>query len=83
MARFQNGQGEILLEYRDIKFKEMVQLADPEIFQLFSFPFISGNPEDAFDDTHVVVLSEKTAEKYFGNEDPVGKVMTFNGDMDV
>ncbi|MFH1944259.1 MAG: ABC transporter permease [Acidobacteriota bacterium] len=82
MARFQNGQGEFLLEYGDVKFKELVQLADPEIFQLFSFPFVGGNPEEAFGDPQVLVLSEKTAERFFGSDDPVGKVMTFNGDMD-
>jgi len=77
-ARFSNGQGEHLLEYKDKQFKELIQLADPEIFQLFTFPFIRGNPEDAFSDPYVMVLSETIADKIFKDEDPVGKVLTLN-----
>ena len=77
-ARFSNGQGEHLLEYRDKQFKELIQLADPEIFELFTFPFIRGNPEDAFGDPYVMVLSETMADKIFGEEDPVGKALTLN-----
>jgi putative ABC transport system permease protein len=77
-ARFSNGQGEHLLEYGDKQFKEYIQLADPEIFELFTFPFIRGNPEDAFGDPYVMVLSETIADKIFKDEDPVGKVLTLN-----
>ena len=77
-ARISNGQGEHLLEYGDKQFKELIQLADPEIFDLFSFPFIRGNPEDAFGDPYVMVISETIADKIFGEEDPVGKVLGLN-----
>ena len=77
-ARFNNGQSEQLLEYRDKQFKERIQLADPEIFELFTFPFIRGNPEDAFGDPYVMVLSETIADKIFKDEDPIGKVLTLN-----
>jgi putative ABC transport system permease protein len=77
-ARFNNGQGEHLLEYGNKQFKELIQLADPEIFRLFTFPFVRGNPDDAFGDPYVMVLSETIAERIFGEEDPVGKVLTLN-----
>jgi hypothetical protein len=77
-ARFNNGQSEHLLEYSDKQFKERIQLADPEIFELFTFPFIRGNPEDAFGDPYVMVLSETMADKIFKDEDPIGKVLTLN-----
>ncbi|MFC2166334.1 ABC transporter permease [Acidobacteriota bacterium] len=77
-ARFSNGQGEHLLKYGDKQFREYIQLADPEIFELFSFPFIQGNQEDAFGDPYVMVLSETIAKKIFGDLDPVGKVLTLN-----
>ena len=77
-ARFSNGQSERLLEYGDKQFKEYIQLADPEIFELFTFPFVQGNPEDAFSDPYVMVLSETTANKFFKDEDPVGKILTLN-----
>jgi ABC-type antimicrobial peptide transport system permease subunit len=77
-ARHENGQGEFLIEYKGNQFKERIQLADPEIFQLFTFPFIKGDPRDTFGDPNVLVLSESTAHKIFGVEDPIGKVLTLN-----
>jgi ABC-type antimicrobial peptide transport system permease subunit len=77
-ARFANGQGEVLLEYGDKQFKELIQLADPEIFELFTFPFIRGNQADVFGDPYVIVISETIADKIFGVEDPVGKVLALN-----
>ncbi len=77
-ARLNNGQGEYLLEYGDKQFKERIQLADPEIFQIFTFPFIRGNPKDVFGDPYVMVLSETMADKFFRDEDPVGKILTLN-----
>ena len=78
-ARFNNGQGEYLLAYGDRQFRELIQLADPEIFQMFTFPFVQGQPEDAFGDPYVMVLSERIAGKIFEGENPVGKVLTVNG----
>ncbi len=77
-ARISNGQGEHLLEYGDKQFKERIQLADPEIFQLFTFPFVRGNPKDAFGNPYVMVLSETMADMIFGDEEPVGKILTLN-----
>jgi putative ABC transport system permease protein len=50
--------------------------ADPETFEIFSIPFISGNPETALDDPSSIVLSQKSAKKYFGDADPMGKILT-------
>jgi predicted permease len=77
-ARFNNGQGDYLLQYKDKQFKERIQLADPEIFEVLSFPFIKGNPKHVFGDPYVVVLSEQIARKYFGSENPIGKSVTVN-----
>jgi len=77
-ARFANGQGRALLEYKDKQFREPVQMADPEIFELFTFPFVKGNSGDAFDDPNVIVISETIALKFFGSEDPIGKAITLS-----
>ena len=52
--------------------------ADPQIFDLFSFDFLRGDPKEALVDPFSVVISERTAEKYFGREDPIGKVLMCN-----
>jgi putative ABC transport system permease protein len=49
--------------------------ADDNFFKVFSFPLISGNPEKVLSDFHNMVLSEKTALKYFGTTDVVGKIL--------
>ena len=53
-------------------------LVDSTVFQMFSFPFIKGNPETALSSPNTVVLTESTAARYFGDEDPVGKTMRLN-----
>ena len=50
--------------------------ADPETFEIFSIPFISGNPKTALTDPFAIVLSQRTAIKYFGRTDPMGKTIT-------
>jgi putative ABC transport system permease protein len=77
-ARIHNGQSEHVLAYGNRQFREAVQLADPDIFRIFTFPFIQGQPRDAFGDPYVLVLSERIARKIFGNENPLGRVITMD-----
>jgi len=81
-ARFHNGQGIHLMKYQDKQFKENLQLADPEIFDLFTFPFIKGNKRDVYSSPYVMVLSERIASKYFGDESPIGKSITMDNKYD-
>ncbi len=48
---------------------------EPSFFDIFNFPFVKGNPETALMNTFSIVITEKTAAKYFGNKDPMGKVI--------
>jgi putative ABC transport system permease protein len=65
-----------LVKYQDKSFdEENFYLTDPGFFNMFSFPFIHGNPETALQDKYSVVLTQETAQRYFGNENPVGKVL--------
>jgi len=74
--RFNNG-GKII-RYEDKKFSEQILYADKEMFSVFNFDFIKGDPTKIFDDISSVVISEKMADKYFGNDNPIGKVLIFN-----
>ena len=53
--------------------------ADPAYFKLFSFDFIKGDPASALSDSYSVVLTREKAEKYFGNEESMGKVLELDG----
>lgn len=52
-----------------------VLFADQNIFDVFTFHFLSGNAENALSDPNSVVLSSKTAQKYFGDENPLGQTL--------
>lgn len=71
-----------LIAFKEKSFAEKkLYYADPGFFTMFSFPFIKGNPATALNDPGNVVLSETTAQKYFGNEDPMGKVLQVDKNM--
>ncbi len=57
--------------------EKKVYIADPGFFTLFSFPLTKGDPATALKDPGSIVLTESTAKKYFGNQDPMGKVVEF------
>ncbi len=61
-------------------FDQEALLADSNFFSVFTFPAIAGNPQTALMDIHSVVLSEETAEKYFGKQNPVGKTLDIKVD---
>jgi len=50
-------------------------LADTNFFSFFTFPLLKGSPSQVLKEPSSVVLTEKTAKKYFGDEDPIGKVV--------
>ncbi|MBS1567624.1 MAG: ABC transporter permease, partial [Bacteroidetes bacterium] len=65
-----------LFTYRDVSFNEKkLFLTDANFFQFFSFPLIKGDPATVLKDPGSVVLTESTAKRYFGNEDPMGKMI--------
>jgi putative ABC transport system permease protein len=66
-----------LISYEQKHFlEEEFYWAGPNTFKIFSVQFISGDPGTALEDPSAIVLSRRTAKKYFGNEDPMGKTLT-------
>ncbi len=59
-----------------------IYCADNEIFSIFDYQFIYGSPENALDSPHTIILSEKLSKKYFGNQNPVGRILTRYGGID-
>ena len=68
-----------LLAFGDQKFYEdKLYFADPEVFEVFSFPLKVGNPSKALKNKNSILLTERIAKKYFGDEDPLGKILTYD-----
>lgn len=58
---------------QDIRFyEEDFYYADSSVFVVFSFSLIKGNPKTALAQPNTMVLTQSTARKYFGDEDPIG-----------
>jgi putative ABC transport system permease protein len=55
--------------------EENVYRADSSIFKVFSFQFLQGDPATALQPVDALVLTGSMAKKYYGNENPIGKVM--------
>lgn len=65
-----------LLGYGEKEFVEKkMAYADPSIFTVFDFKLLKGNIKDPFPNNNAVIISSSTAKKYFGNEDPIGKIL--------
>lgn len=67
---------ETVLRYGGRQFYEgRIFEADRHLFEVFSFPLVSGDPEKVLRTPQSMVITASTARKYFGDEDPLGKTM--------
>jgi len=70
------GLDQHLLRYKEKSLYEKdAVFADSTFFDVFDFHFVSGNAANALNNPYSVVLLRPTAEKLFGKEDPIGKVI--------
>ncbi len=73
--------GDWLVTYGDRKYhEENFMFADSTFFEVFDFPLVLGDPHMVLDQPRSVVLTESTARKYFGEENPVGKMIKLERD---
>ena len=70
-----------VITYKDKNFRESkMQIATPSFIQMLSFPLVIGDQNTSLSDVNTVVITEEIAKKYFGDEDPIGKTLTWNGE---
>jgi len=68
--------GKPIINYNQKYFTEFsVFTCDSNFFDIFTFPFIQGNPQTALKYPKTLVITESTAKKIFGNENPIDKVL--------
>jgi len=67
---------EIITHYKDKKFVESeICYADVELFDVFDFKLLEGNPKTALKESNTIVLGKEVAHKYFGDENPMEKTI--------
>ena len=62
-----------ILRYEENTFSQRVHLADSEFFEVFTFPLIQGSRQDVLKNLNSIVLTQSTAKKIFGRDDPMGQ----------
>jgi putative ABC transport system permease protein len=73
---------EYLITYGENKFIERTAISDFSLFDIFSFPFIYGGKGEASTPNRII-LTRTAARKYFGDTDPVGKIVRMDNRIDM
>jgi len=78
-----SGLPRLLFERGDLKMYESnFRAVDSSFFLIFDFKFIYGEPGTALNEPHSIVITKETAEKYFGDENPIGERLTVERQME-
>ena len=67
--------GNVLVSFRE----KDIYYADANFFNLFSYRLIKGEKKSVLSKPNSIVLSESEAKKFFGDENPIGKIIKFEG----
>jgi putative ABC transport system permease protein len=71
-----------VLTYGDLKIKKQGYTVSEHFFEMFSWKFVKGNASTAITDPSSIVLTRSAAKAFFGNDDPINKVLKLNNDRD-
>ena len=70
-----------LIRYKDkLQNEKKFMYVDSGVFKLFSLALLEGNPQTVLNAPHQLVVTKSTARRYFGNQDPVGKLVQVGTD---
>ena len=72
-----------LLTVGDKKLNQRGYFASEEFLEMFQFPLIAGTAEEVLDDTYSIVLTKSAANRLFGDEDPINKLIKLDNNADV
>ena len=81
-ARIEPFHG-VLFRYKNkLSYEDEIALADPSVFEIFSFKFIHGDPATCLKEPGNLVLTDTLARKYFGDQNPIGKIIQLGNKYD-
>jgi putative ABC transport system permease protein len=76
-TRLRHGGRPLVFLNEKIYNDENLAFVDSNFFSVFTLPFIQGNPKTALLEPNTIILTETTAQKYFGKTDVIGKIVSF------
>jgi putative ABC transport system permease protein len=82
MTRIYNNYSMTLM-VGDRQFRQRIDSVDPNFFGIIRLPLVKGEPTRVFADPQSLVLSESAARKYFGDADPIGKIISTAANCDI
>ena len=77
-ARAMPTSSRLVKKEERLYYEDRFMYADQELFDIFTIPFIQGNPQEALIRPQTLVISERMAQKYFGNSYPIGETLEIN-----
>jgi putative ABC transport system permease protein len=82
-ARFQSDGRTVLFSRLQHKFKLSSVHVDPSFLKILDYQFLQGNPDLALNEPNAAVITQSTAKKLFGGENPVGQSIRWNNVEDL
>ena len=74
---------EYLARHEDLKYYQSIRFVDPDFLKIFQFNYVSGDAEKALDNPDGLIITRSSAEKYFGEESALGKVIRVKNKHDL
>jgi putative ABC transport system permease protein len=72
-----------IIRCKDIQFREDYLMVDPSFLKMFTFPLTKGDTNTALNSPNSILITQEIAEKYFGQEDPLGKTLNLHNTFDL
>ena len=74
-------QQQSILAHNDTKLKKKGYIVSDRFFKMFTWKFLEGNAAIAINDPSSIVITKSTAKAFFGNQDPINKVLKIDNDQ--
>jgi cell division protein FtsX len=74
-------KGQVIAVSPEKKFEEEVAFADPDFLRIFNFPLVEGSSQAALQERNTALVTDRIAKKYFGNQDPIGKLLKLGNSL--
>ncbi len=83
MARLRYAYSVLMSHEHRSFYEDRVFFAEPGFLEMFSFRWLRGDQDNALNLPNTIILTTSFATKYFGDENPIGKTITYNDEIEL